>query len=703
MRKKLVNLLMWTCCVMMLIVPAGDVLGVALDRARVVLPQSIAAAGSGTVGAFTYDQANNIFYTTIFGSDSGLRTIANQSGQWIGGWSTSEDAYSSDMLRFMRSTDVPGGVVDFTVATSGGCAPSGVLLNPVPLTIDMVLADANGDPVDDGSGGYVITPVTYGVGELAYIMDIATEVKIGGVKQYEYTKKMYRWDLRAIGSSTSVQPDFANGQSGQPGVSGPAWGDLNQADWNDVLSVVFTEQDLRDEVTAQGGSPGSDNFGRQFAWSTDGLAIYAVESSRYQGGIYKIDPTDGAIEWIYRETGSSISDTLGSETAVLATTVHDYTGGSLAGDQIFFDGSVVNGNEGGISYVVHDGTNTSAAQVLLDGSAFKTWVENDGIDVNSITTDAAGNVYFYAYGTDSVGGQKTGGLFVRDTQGRLACLLSRAMMYEVNETEDGTRKDSGGMLRLQTYADSGGVHVLYRGDNKYVGEVDVPVLGDLTDDGLVDAADRTFMIDQYKKSCYDAVPMIVGDGEQNYIDYLTADMNGSADGEEESTGALENVAVTFTDVETLAQFVDGGLLTGDLDWDGVAGTLVDWAIFSAGLGNSPESGVWSWFDGDLDLDGDVDEADLAIMNPAPGDANCDGMVDASDATILAGNWQQASGASWTTGDFNGDGAVDASDATILAGNWQYAASPAPSTVPEPSSVVMLMAVLGAVALLRRRK
>ncbi|MGD9125921.1 MAG: choice-of-anchor Q domain-containing protein [Planctomycetia bacterium] len=56
-----------------------------------------------------------------------------------------------------------------------------------------------------------------------------------------------------------------------------------------------------------------------------------------------------------------------------------------------------------------------------------------------------------------------------------------------------------------------------------------------------------------------------------------------------------------------------------------------------------------------------------------GDANGDQAVDASDATILAGNWQ-ASPATWTMGDFNHDGKVDASDATILAGNWQAGAS-----------------------------
>jgi hypothetical protein len=79
----------------------------------------------------------------------------------------------------------------------------------------------------------------------------------------------------------------------------------------------------------------------------------------------------------------------------------------------------------------------------------------------------------------------------------------------------------------------------------------------------------------------------------------------------------------------------------------------------------------------------LQDEDLSI----PGDANHDDVVNASDATILAGNWQAGPGATWEMGDFNGDGYVNASDATILAGNWQATASS--NAVPEPSTVVLL--------------
>ncbi|MGD9126156.1 MAG: dockerin type I repeat-containing protein [Planctomycetia bacterium] len=91
----------------------------------------------------------------------------------------------------------------------------------------------------------------------------------------------------------------------------------------------------------------------------------------------------------------------------------------------------------------------------------------------------------------------------------------------------------------------------------------------------------------------------------------------------------------------------------------------------------------------------------------PGDANWDGKVDASDATILAGNWQyngigsEVQDATWEMGDFNGDNRINASDATILASNWGVDTTV--TSVPEPGTVVLLLSALAGLALIWRRR
>ncbi len=76
----------------------------------------------------------------------------------------------------------------------------------------------------------------------------------------------------------------------------------------------------------------------------------------------------------------------------------------------------------------------------------------------------------------------------------------------------------------------------------------------------------------------------------------------------------------------------------------------------------------------------------------PGDTNGDGIVNDTDAATLAANWQKQGDALWSEGDFNGDRAVDDIDATILASNWQAGAG-ANTTVPEPSTLAALLALL----------
>jgi hypothetical protein len=67
-----------------------------------------------------------------------------------------------------------------------------------------------------------------------------------------------------------------------------------------------------------------------------------------------------------------------------------------------------------------------------------------------------------------------------------------------------------------------------------------------------------------------------------------------------------------------------------------------------------------------------------------------------------GEWVAMTGATWLDGDFNGDGNVNDADAAILAAHWGEGVSE--ESVPEPGSLALLagMAVMG-VVYLRRRK
>ncbi len=84
--------------------------------------------------------------------------------------------------------------------------------------------------------------------------------------------------------------------------------------------------------------------------------------------------------------------------------------------------------------------------------------------------------------------------------------------------------------------------------------------------------------------------------------------------------------------------------------------------------------------------------------PRPGDANCDGMVDGADLSQLVANWMRTD-RRWSDGDFTGDEIINGLDLSLLAANWLT--TPAGQSIPEPATLVLLLA--GWSALPRRRR
>jgi hypothetical protein len=149
----------------------------------------------------------------------------------------------------------------------------------------------------------------------------------------------------------------------------------------------------------------------------------------------------------------------------------------------------------------------------------------------------------------------------------------------------------------------------------------------------------------------------------------------------------------------------GSVLLGDFDGSGELdlADIDDLTVQVAG-GTNPA-------DYDLNSDAVVDAADITVwindlFGSWTGDSNLDNEFNSGDLVnvLAAGVYEQDAAAVWSKGDFDGDGRSNTNDlVTALAGGgYEKGPRAAVSAVPEPSSLLLTLISVFALAKYRRR-
>ncbi len=143
-------------------------------------------------------------------------------------------------------------------------------------------------------------------------------------------------------------------------------------------------------------------------------------------------------------------------------------------------------------------------------------------------------------------------------------------------------------------------------------------------------------------------------------------------------------ACDLTDMDLLYQNF-GGDLSYDVNGDDTvdSGDIPDWLTAASDPENTYLGGEKTFRNGDTNLDGEVNSADLGL---------------------LLNNFGNTSGLTYGEGNLNGDLNVDSSDLGQLLNSFGFASSAAAaSAVPEPNALALLMGSLIGLAGFRRRR
>ncbi len=682
----------------------------AVGQDQLVQYFSGATAGVGNLGAQTFD-ANGDFWVISLDRFSGPAPVPRLSKVEFDGssWSAIPHALDEDMRFFYRSSDAPAGITNPLWGGPAYGTPNSFLLNPAPLTV----------AVETPSGQQNIT---YAAGELAFITDAMGALADQNANaQYQHTKKVWRYDLRKvdnpnpfgtpINGSTSQQPDFATASNGDgTDPSDFTFGAVGLTDWNDAFTQVVSEQDLRD---AAGGVAGSDNFGRSFAWSSDGQSIYAVDAGSRTGGIYKIDATQvGAVQRIRADVNSNTelgTSRIITEPAVVSTSVRDFDPSDAGvGDQIIVMGSGDGGNQGGLNAYLDTGAPGELADpaVVFDAGTFRRFADyyaGSAPQYTSVTADPEGNLYFSESRTD--------GVFRYDTEGRLVKIMSErehnlfqtAAGVNVNDTvldlqyrtSTGPGFEVGELVFTDDALDAPlGIYAYKPGDFDRDNDLDADDLGLFAAaiglrNTIADDTNAVFDLNgnepAFRSTDNDGNPIIrheSGDEVvvdwrdvkilQQFAEFPDGDTNFDMTLDFTDLDAME--ANYYTTGQTAATWVLGDFASIDPDYifDAADANLVnevDLAVLAdawlndLGLAAPTEGELMSRYTGQFLADA---IAAFDATGVLAGDYDRDGDVDADDYNV----WSASYGATGTGlgADGNGDGVVNAADYTIWRDN-----------------------------------
>jgi hypothetical protein len=417
------------------------------------------ATGNLTIGCCMYNPTNNCFYVATFGTSREFRRID---------MNTNPPTYTvlcqtSDSQRFALSSDVPGGLTSDN--DSGGSTPlnpSGMILNTSTIVLTVPKPGSPGQTQN----------VTYPPGTLAFLTDNGGTIYEGGsIIRRNWSKRLYRFDMRQVHAATSAQPDYDNAMNGAyPGNT--KVGAFGIADWNDVFSVMVTEQNLLDALlplTPNGSI--TFNLGRQGTLSTDGKSMYFCDSADDFGGIWKVNIETGAAQYFWNDRTDNIdgsSTRVNTEPCVVHTSVRDLDPANPAvGDQILFEGN--SANIGGISYMIDTGAQALGPYIAWPSAKLEQWIEWNGskwgvrkytynnadpipadgglnpphdFACDSMCSDPDGTIYFHD-------GANYHGVWRYDLQNRFGLVRSRQVGVAFNMA---TAASSGnlGTLRMQT-------------------------------------------------------------------------------------------------------------------------------------------------------------------------------------------------------------------------------------------------------------